>query len=281
MASSFIDGTMLEMTYEEIKAHAENDTYVLFPIGVVEEHGPHMSVSVDILLPYKTALEGQKIFEKNGMNSIIAPPFYWGVNGTTKSFPGSFCVSKETFIAMLVDIFLSLKSWGFKNIIAIPGHGETDHLLGIRDALKTVYDKTGPGALMFLTTFVAEKSNIDANDYVTLFDIPGDPMASEPYLDVHAGATETSVMLKYFPDHVRKEIWKTLQPTQLTTEDYAEWEKGEELFDKISPQGYAGDPAAGSAEMGEAIYEFALKPSLEEFIQKSDQFTAKKEKDDN
>lgn len=158
MASSFIRDTMLEMTWVEIKEAAEKDAVVLFPIGVVEEHGPHMTVSADIYLSYLVAREARIYLKQRGKESIIAPPFYWGINGTTVKFPGSFVVSRQTMTAMLIELHMSLKNWGFKKIVDIPGHGETDHLLAIEDALKVVYENTGEGVYMVLPTFMAEKA---------------------------------------------------------------------------------------------------------------------------
>ena len=164
MSSSFIEGTMLEMTWVEIDEHAKKDAIVIFPAAVVEEHGPHMTVATDIIFSYVMAREAQKLFAKKGVDSIIAPPFYWGINGTTKDMPGSFNVSNETCTAMLVDIFMSLKKWGFRKILAIPGHGENDHLRCIDKALGIVYERTGPGGYVIMTSLFAQKAGIQPSN---------------------------------------------------------------------------------------------------------------------
>jgi creatinine amidohydrolase len=269
MTSSFIRETMLEMTWVEIKEAAEKDAVVLFPIGVVEEHGPHLTVAADIYLSYLVAREARKYLQQRGKESIIAPPFYWGINGTTVKFPGSFVVSRKTMTAMLVELHMSLKNWGFKKIVDIPGHGETDHLLAIGDALKEVYESTGEGVYMVLPTFMAEKAGVKRSPYIVLVDVP-ELSGTDPdsYLDIHAGALEVSPMLHFFPDIVNTEILKTLEPTKVTLKDYRLWEEGGEFFDRMSPKGYAGNPASANPELGRIMIEKFVEESVKTMIDK-------------
>jgi creatinine amidohydrolase len=88
--NSIFKDTMVDMTWPEVKKAAENGAIVLFPIAVVEEHGPHMDLSPDI---YQTCLGCRFLkqeLEKKGIHSVIAPPYYWGINAATGRFPGSF-----------------------------------------------------------------------------------------------------------------------------------------------------------------------------------------------
>ncbi len=263
ISSSFISGTMLEMSWVEIREAAQKGAAVLFPIAVVEEHGPHMSVSVDIFMSYLLARQAKERLKDLDIESLIAPPFYWGINGTTKKLPGSFFVSKETVVAMLTDLFMSLKNWGFKTIIAIPGHGEKDHLRAIDEALKTIFDRTGEGAFMIVPSIMAEGSGIQNSAYTVIVNMPG-PAGDDPdaLMDTHAGMIETSMMLQYFPDHVDGELYLKLPPAQVKAEDYSRWEEGGDFFDEVSPQGYLGAPALASPELGKAIIDAIVEESL-------------------
>ena len=42
--------TMAEMTYKQIEKLVEQDAIVLFPVGIIEEHGPHLPLGTDIYL---------------------------------------------------------------------------------------------------------------------------------------------------------------------------------------------------------------------------------------
>lgn len=270
--SSFISETMLEMSWVEIEEAAKKEAVVFFPIAVVEEHGPHMSVSVDIFMSYLLARRARELLQERGIDSIIAPPFYWGINGTTLKLPGSFYVSKETAVAMLVDIFMSLKNWGFKKIIAIPGHGEKDHLRAIDEALKIVHERTGEGAFMIVPSIMTEGSGIESSAHTVIVEMPGltgdDPDA---LVDTHAGMIETSMMLQYYPDHVDHELYPKLPPSQVKASDYARWEEGGDFFAEVSPQGYLGAPALASADLGKAIIDAVVEASLKYVLEKLNQ----------
>ena len=52
MGYSLFDETMVDMAWPEIEKAAQEGAIVLLPTGVIEEHGPHMGLAVDIYLAY-------------------------------------------------------------------------------------------------------------------------------------------------------------------------------------------------------------------------------------
>ena len=52
-----LEQTMMGMTYEEVESAAKENAVVLFPVGVVEAHGPHLPVGTDIFASLNQALE--------------------------------------------------------------------------------------------------------------------------------------------------------------------------------------------------------------------------------
>ncbi len=75
---SVFDGTMVDMTYVEIERAAEEKTVILLPTGVIEEHGPHLPLGVDVYGSYLIAKVTRAELNRKGIRSLIAPPFYWG-----------------------------------------------------------------------------------------------------------------------------------------------------------------------------------------------------------
>ena len=51
--------TMSEMTYEQIEKLVEQEAIVLFPVGIIEEHGPHMSLGTD--MPFEEMFQISKM----------------------------------------------------------------------------------------------------------------------------------------------------------------------------------------------------------------------------
>ena len=48
MGYSLFDETMVDMAWPEIEKAAQEGAIVLLPTGVIEEHGPHMGLAMDI-----------------------------------------------------------------------------------------------------------------------------------------------------------------------------------------------------------------------------------------
>src|SRR5512135_3367460 len=113
---NIFEETMAHMTYVQIEEAAREGTLVIFPVGVIEEHGPHLPLAVDTYGAYLQAKLIKGELEKKGIPSLIAPPFYWGINNATGSFIGSFSVREETMVNVLWDAMASLKRWGFEKV---------------------------------------------------------------------------------------------------------------------------------------------------------------------
>lgn len=86
----FLENTMAYMNWEEIKEAGEQKVPILFPLGVIEEHGPHLPLASDIIWSNFICKEVKNALAKRGKNVLIAPPYYFGVNHCTGAFPGSF-----------------------------------------------------------------------------------------------------------------------------------------------------------------------------------------------
>ena len=48
MGYSIFDETMVDLAWPEVEQAAGDNTPVLLPSGVIEEHGPHLGLAVDI-----------------------------------------------------------------------------------------------------------------------------------------------------------------------------------------------------------------------------------------
>jgi creatinine amidohydrolase len=60
-------------------------------------------------------------------------------------------------------------------------------------------------------------------------------------------------MLAFDPETVQQDTAKALPDTQLVLDDLVEWRKGHDTSKRITPQGYFGDPATGTAERGRRV----------------------------
>lgn len=107
----------IRMTSDEING-LDRNLPVLIPLGLIESHGPHLPVSVDI----ETADYFSRICaERTG--AILAPCMRYGFADEMSEYPGSVGVSLHTFMCCIVDISKRFCEQGFKKIIFITGHG--------------------------------------------------------------------------------------------------------------------------------------------------------------
>ena len=76
MGYSLFDETMVDMAWPEIEKAAQEGAIVLLPTGVIEEHGPHMGLAVDIYLAYILCkLTRRELESKSIKTHILFTPF--------------------------------------------------------------------------------------------------------------------------------------------------------------------------------------------------------------
>ncbi|MGD0779228.1 MAG: creatininase family protein [Dehalococcoidales bacterium] len=253
MGYSIFDETMVDMTWPEIEEAVGKDAIVLLPIGIIEEHGPHMGLAVDTYAAYLVTIMVKHELETRGVTPLIAPPAYWGVSPSTGVFPGTFSMRSETMKAIIYDILASLHSWGFRRVFVINWHGDIGHCLAILEALKDARRDMSIDAVCLLGDSDINRLHLTgAEEYILIHKAPPLQEKTGKYIDIHAGSLETGVMLKYFPEHVRTALAKKLPPTKLTFDDLAKGlGKSHAATRKLIPDGYFGNPAGYDIDVAE------------------------------
>ena len=91
---------------------------VLIPIGLIEAHGPHLSLSVDI----DTAeYFSRAIAERTG--AVLAPGLPYGFADEMREYPGTIGLTTGTFTTVITELAKSFCFHGFKRLIFVSGHG--------------------------------------------------------------------------------------------------------------------------------------------------------------
>lgn len=252
---SVFAGTMADMTYPELEQAVHDGAVVMWALGVIEQHGPHLPLATDVYVPSATLLEARRLLAERGIPSVIAPPFYWGVNVASASFPGSFEVRPAVMVELMKDVFAGFGKDGFRHAFCLSGHGEALHNQTILTGVKEGSAATGIDGCVLVTPAMAKRLGYAADDpHVAL--LAADPDEHHAFLDIHAGAWETSVIWGLVPDAVRSEILPTLAPTNYGPADLAEWRKGYEHARAKTPHGYFGQPAEADPARGPGIIAF-------------------------
>jgi len=105
------------LTSDEI-LELDRNLPVIIPIGLIESHGPHMTVSFD---NDSADYFSRKISEK--ANVILAPLISYGFADANREYPGTIGITPRTLTLLIRDICEMFCYHGFEKIIILSGHG--------------------------------------------------------------------------------------------------------------------------------------------------------------
>lgn len=112
---------LYKLTWPEVKEYLRENDLVLFPTGSTEQHGKQLAEDNDAY----TALEvSKRVAEKTGV--LVAPVMPFGYSPHHMGFPGSVTLSFQTLVNVYKEVCKSLMKHGFKKIVIMNAHGETE-----------------------------------------------------------------------------------------------------------------------------------------------------------
>ncbi|MGQ9924096.1 MAG: creatininase family protein, partial [Armatimonadota bacterium] len=177
---------MLEMTVRDVEEGLRQTQTIIVPVGILEQHGYHLPLSVDI---YNAVELARRASGRTGC--FVAPPVHYNFSGGT--LPGTINISPPVFSLMLMDILQSLVMQGFRRILILLGHAGSESQAAARDAAHHFQRLRPPvpGLVICVVPFTQLSPTIqqamDSGDY-------------------HAGFYETSLMLYWKPEMVRMHL---------------------------------------------------------------------------
>lgn len=238
-----------DLSYKQIKALDPNKTVVLMTLGVIEEHGPHLPVSVDTIhaeeLTRRLATSIPQ--DRRGTTVVVFPTVVLGARGTNvlgnkPTYVGSITVRPSVLRSLLADVGTMLAEQGFRNILLIYAHGNPMHSQMVNEAAEFVRDTTG-ARMWNITSIVLANWSVskDAAAAACLTDQQRQKLG----MDIHGGTMETSITLFLAPRLVSRD-YKTLPPIPAQNLlEIIQHGKNEDW------PGYWGFPAWASARCGE------------------------------
>lgn len=156
----------------------------ILPWGATEPHNLHLPYLTDCMIPHSIAVDAATLaLKQSGIRCMVMPPVAFGAhNPGQRELP--FCIHTRysTQQAILEDIVASLYAQGMRKLIILSGHGGNNFKGMIRD-LSFVY----PDFLIVTAEW---------------FNVVSPKGFFEAEVDDHAGESETSVMMHYYPELV-------------------------------------------------------------------------------
>ena len=192
---------------------------VVLPLGSWEQHGPHLPLDTDSVIISRVVSASLAHPSIDSDQFMCAPLLPITASDEHAGFSGGLSSGTEALVNAVVAICRSASEWAVGTIIANGHGGNFDALQHISSAL--TYEK-------ILHSVWSLPSYADG--------------------DMHAGHTETSLMLHIAPQSVRTEHIAELESTQATVND---------LRDKgvlgVSLSGVIGNPRTATADHGKQV----------------------------
>ena len=185
---------LADMTWPEVRTAVERKAGVVLPVGSTEQHGYHLPLSTDALLPTALALAVAE-----PLDLLVAPAVSYGyrsrpLSGGGQGFVGTTSLRATTLMALVEDVLGEFIRQGFERIVVLNWHMENQNF---------VYE----------AAYLALERYRDASARILVAELPFEELSSEtmgllfpdgfPGWDVeHASIMETSLMLHLHPELV-------------------------------------------------------------------------------
>lgn len=232
---------MQEMTWPEFQERVGTEI-VMLPTGSLEQHGPHLPLGVDVIIPTNLAL---RTAERLGQG-IIAPALGYGYKSQPTSgggplFPGTTSFDGVTLILALRDILRDLARQGARKFLVFNGHYE--NVAFVTEAAELLIRDHNPDGDIKLVI-------------VSWWDLISDEVRDACFAEIgfpgwdteHAALVETAMMRVFASELVRDD---------LVVDDQAERIPNYQVFppppDIIPASGVLYKATYGTRERGEMI----------------------------
>ncbi|HMM41868.1 MAG TPA: creatininase family protein [Thermomicrobiales bacterium] len=245
MSTTTSDLVLANLSWPEVDAIRDQVEVVLLPVGSNEQHGPNLSLSMDIAASYEFC---RRASEMAYPRLLVAPPMPWGVSFHHMNFPGTITLAPETFIQVLTEVISSLYDHGFERFLIVNGHGGNIPAMGVATVrIKEEIDPTFIGACSYFS--FADKGLAEKHD--------------KTGITGHACEMETSVAKALVPHVVKEDALAAGDLTDLTYEFRNTLQQyGVTVpyrFDEYTRNGALGDARRATLEYGSDIVESGLR----------------------
>ena len=192
---------LLEKTWPEVQQAISANRILIFCVGAVEQHGPHLPLGVDIYLPMEIAA---RVAQRVG--AVVAPSTQYGYKSLLRAgggphFVGSVGMRGTTLITLVKDLLEEYIRQGWRRILVLDWHLENVPFVweGVDEAVRAanvgddlkIVKIDNPNGLG-----VAAQSDLEK--YLFGSDFPG-------WAVEHASIWETSAMMAAYPDLVHQD----------------------------------------------------------------------------
>jgi creatinine amidohydrolase len=115
---------MADLTWPEFEAKTKAKAPFFLPVGATEQHGPHLPLGVDVILPTGVC---ERVAKRVG--GVVAPTIPYGYKsqprtGGGQAFPGTTSLNAHTLSMVVRDVVHDLALHGVRRLAVVNGHFE-------------------------------------------------------------------------------------------------------------------------------------------------------------
>lgn len=226
---------MEKMTWREVESRlAAANAVVIVPVASTEQHGPHLPLSTDAVIGEELSCRIARQLD----NALVAPVMRPGVSPFHLDFAGTLSIPAECLMTMLRHLVLSLERHGAAHVVLLPSHGSNFPPVNtlapeLAQELESVnlHTLASLERCMELMNEGLQEAGIEYEESV-----------------VHAGATETAIMMAVAPSLVHEDEIEPGYEGNLSMAGLLD--KG---FRQYTTSGVLGNPTHATATAGEQI----------------------------
>jgi creatinine amidohydrolase len=240
---------LAELTSPEARRLARAPrSVVLLPLGAVEQHGPHLPLSVDWIGSEELARRVAPHLQRRGWRPLLAPSLPYGASPLAAAWPGTVSLTPAKMARLIVEVVQSLARHGFRRFVLTNYQADPGHLRAIARALATL----GRGGRVQVLVAGFAPGDGRANPMLDPR-VRGLMRSPRPAAEWHAGELETAMMLAVAPSLVRRAAARRLPAA------WVDWSaalaRGARTFEAMhrGGRGYFGWPAAARASTGRRV----------------------------
>ena len=187
---------MAELSWPQWQQKIAGRAIVFIPVGATEQHGPHLPLNVDVILPTAVCVNVAR-----QVGGLVAPTLPYGYksmprSGGGQTFPGTTSLDANTLSLTLRDIIRDLGVHGVRRVVLVNGHFENAWPVveGLDLALRALR-RDGVNDMMAMRLEYWDFVHRATLDKIFPNGFPGTELE-------HASLIETSLMLLLRPDLV-------------------------------------------------------------------------------
>ncbi len=232
---------------------AADHPVVLFPVGSVEPHGPHLPLATDSMLSAENARRAAVELRTRAVEAVVAPTLPYGVTDFAAGFSGATSIPGEAIVTLLVAAAGAWLDDGFCHVCFINHHLEPGQMAALEEAERRLVESHGAAAVSY-PRVVSRRWG------------PG--LGAEFRSGAcHAGRYETSMVLAIEAGAVDGEAAAALPEVAVSLSDAIR--DGVATFTEAgATHAYTGDPAAATAKEGNALLGVLTEMVVTEVLEK-------------